>query len=573
MRLSRRNAIIAAGFAATAAGTTWYARREPSTPRLRLPPASSRKLNVLLVVSDQERAWDLFPPGFIERHAPARQWLRENGVEFTRFQSNSTLCSPARGIIYSGVHSQNNGVFDNAPLMYVDALHRDVPTLGTMFQDAGYRTGYSGKWHLSKMPDERDTTPAMAREINATIRSYGFDETDNREETDGPHFGWQKDARTVARALRFIERRQADGHPWFLAVNLLNPHDIMYYTAGEEMTASRASQFPDASVRPPFEDLLYAEDLGYDLTENYGPATLAGRPAAVAEYGLTFSEAMGHMPYDDPVAGREMQNYYWNCTRDSDRHLQRLINGLRASGATRDTIIVFTSDHGELLGVHGLRGKGTAPYREASSVPAVIVHPAGERGVTHRSALSHVDLAPTLLAMAGVPRNVLAEQLPMVVGRDFSALAFDPSAQGPRHADGVLLHWTPIAFQSHEAVRAFDAVREKGLAARMLGMKEIMDAAIVKRGQMRGLHSGRWKFARYCSPLEISQPQTVEELLTSHDLELYDLATDPGEVDNLARDPGRWMTELGDLNRRLNTLIAAEVGKDDGSFLPLFAKV
>jgi arylsulfatase len=573
MKLSRRNAIIAAALATSTAAGTWYAMREPSTPRLRTAKASGRRFNVLFVLSDQERAWSLYPEGFIEKHTPARQWLRENGVEFTAFQSNSTLCSPARGVIYSGVHSQNNGVFDNAPLMYVDALRRDVPTLGTLFQDAGYITGCSGKWHLSKMPDERDTTPEAARAINATIRSYGFDETDNREETDGPLFGWQKDARTVDRALKFVRRRENDEEPWFLAVNLLNPHDIMYYTAGEEMTASRVSQFPDASARPPIDDPIYAEDLGYPLADNYGPATLAGRPAGVVEYGLTFSAAMGTMPYDDLAAGREMQNYYWNCTRDSDRHVQALLDGLKASGAMENTIIVFTSDHGELLGVHGLRGKGTAPYREASNVPAIIVHPDGRRGQAHGSVLSQVDLAPTLLAMAGVPRETLTEQMPMLTGRDFSSLVFDPSASGPRAGDDVLLHWTPIAFQSHEAVQEFGKVRQKSLIPRLLGMKEIMEEAAKKRGQMRGLHDGKWKFARYSTPLEISQPGTLDALLASHDLELYDLEADPGEINNLARDPQRWANQLTDCNTRLNALIRAEVGKDDGDFLPLFVKV
>jgi arylsulfatase A-like enzyme len=286
---------------------------------------------MLFILSDQERGWHLYPNGFFDQHTPARVWLRERGVLFDRFMTPSPICSTARGIVYSGLHSMNNGVFDNVPLPYASPMRRDIPTMGSVFSDMGYTTGYAGKWHLSRM-DHEAVDDETAAQNNAEITSYGFSETLLRNEVDGATTGWKYDGRTVDHAVSFLKNHQHDTKPWMLAVNLLNPHDIMFYTASDEMTRSRVSQFPDVSARPPFEDALYAEDLGYELTENYGPATAVGRPRAVDEFRLTFEEVMGWMPYDDVDKSREMQNYYWNCLRDSDRHLLRLLQSLEALG-------------------------------------------------------------------------------------------------------------------------------------------------------------------------------------------------------------------------------------------------
>ena len=542
-------------------------RTDPNHPRARITTTNRRRLNVLLIVSDQERGWHLYPDGFIDTHTPARAWLRDHGVSFTRHHTPSPICSTARGIIYTGVHSMNNGVWENVPILYATPLRRDVPTLGTLFQDAGYITGYAGKWHLSRMSE--NPGPAEARANNDTIRSYGFMETDIAEETDGALSGWQHDARTVERAAGFLERHGGGGQPWFLAVNLLNPHDIMYYTSGDDMTRTRVSPFPDRSVRPPTDDPLYAQDLGYDLTENYGPSTFGERPAAVTEYHLTISEAMGHLDYSDLDAGREMQNYYWNCTRDSDRHLGVLLDHLRTSGTLDDTVIVFTSDHGELLGTHGMRGKGTFAARESATTPAVVVHPDGRSGAECDTLSSHIDLAPTLLALAGIDLDEVREQLPMLIGSDLSRLVLDADAPIERD-DGLLLHWTAILYQDHRNVRRFDEIRNMNPDDRLPAIVQLMDTGLRRRSQMRGVFDGRYKLQRYSAPHQTSQPRSVDDLLSSHDIELYDTDTDPGETRNLATDPNESRAEIQRLNTMLNRLISTEVGIDDGSFVPTF---
>jgi arylsulfatase A-like enzyme len=566
MRMTRRQWLAISAVAGVGAGAAHWTSSQPAPRRHgRFPVPDHRPFNILLIVSDQERAWQFYPPNFIDQHTPARAWLRNNGVSFTNAHTPTPICSTARGVIYSGQHSPNNMLWDNVPFPLASPLRPDIPTLGSLFGDAGYITGYAGKWHISKLANS-DQSPA------AEIQSYGFMETEVAGELDGPRKGYLHDQHTVDAALRFIGRHQGGEKPWFQAVNLVNPHDIMYYTAGDAMTQSRVSRFPDASARPP-RDPLYAEDLGYPLTENFGPATFGQRPKAVREYGLTFDASMGKMPYDDADAGRDMQNYYWNCTRDCDRHLQRLIDGLHVSGEVDRTVIVFVADHGELLGAHGLRGKGTAPLREAVNVPLVVVHPEGAQGVTSNALISHLDLTPTLLAFAGIKAKALKDQFPELNGRDFSGLVADPDDRGPRAKDGLLFHWTSFAFLDHRSVARFTAALDRNPVRRFAELTSILHDSSRQRGLMRGSMNSQYKFARYFSPRSSVQPHDWESLIEDSDFELYDLQSDPGETTNLAVDPQRYREPILTMNALTNRLAASEIGADDGAYLPMIAKL
>lgn len=570
MSLTRRQWIGAGALGlAGLGGAAWWLNRPGARPHGRFAAPDGKRFNILLIVSDQEFAWDLYPKGFIEKHAPARAWLRENGLTFTQAQTPTPICSTARGVIYTGAHSPTNMLWDNVPLPYASPLRTDVPTLGSMMLDAGYVTGYSGKWHLTRL-DEQDPAKASATS-RAEIQSYGFADTEASSELDGPLAGYLYDKRTVDQALRFIGRHRSSDKPWFQAVNLVNPHDVMYYTSGDEMTKSRIIDFPDKNARPP-DDPIYRQDLGYELTANYGPATFGKRPAAVKEFGLTLSGSMGTMPYDDADAGREMQNYYWNCTRDCDRHIMRLIEGLRLSGELERTIIVFTADHGEILGTHGLRGKGTSPIRESVRVPLTIVHPDGPKGASP-ALVTHIDLAPTLMAFAGVRPDDLKAQLPTVVGRDYSSLLETPGSAGPRDGDGILYHWTSFAYLNHLSLARFGAARKMNAVSRTIELMSMLRENTWKRGLMRGSSNGQYKFARYFNAHEHQRPTTWEDLLKSNDLELYDLEADSGETNNLAATPADHKDVLLAMNALTNKLATAEIGPDEGRHMPLFARL
>jgi len=444
-----------------------------------------------------------------------------------------------------------------------------VPTLGSVFQDGGYLTGYVGKWHLTHMLNE--TVAARPEQVQPLVRSFGFDEALLDGEADGAYAGRDLDEAIARRAVDFMHRHSESRKPWMLAVNLVNPHDVMYYTAGDAMTQSRVTQFPDQSARPPTTP-LYQQDLGYPVFGTWGPKTRCGKPHAVQEFSRTMDEALGHMPYDNEGVAREFQNYYLNCIRDCDRQLGVVLDGLRKSGQLDKTIIVFTSDHGEFLGAHGLRGKGSSIYREASEVPLLIVHPDAKAARTSQALFSAADLVPTLLGLAGLDTKVYLEQLPKLAGFDLSGLVNHPNLAGARDEAGILAYWTGLTFLSHENVRRFDNIQKRPPLIRQVAMLQMMRETIrEQRGAMRGLITPRYKFARYFKPTEHNSPQSWESLVAANDIELYDLQTDPREIHNLAENPAHRDTVMR-LNNQLNTRIAREIGIDDGRFLPIYMR-
>jgi arylsulfatase A-like enzyme len=569
-KVNRGRRIFLGGTAAVGMGLAGYsAARRPSSPVRANLKSDGKKLNVLLIVTDQERAWDFLPAGFIDTHCPGRKALRDESVYFSRAHAPSQFCSMARAIIYSGSHPRRNGLWDNVPLPYASDLRHDVPTLGTMFQDAGYTTAYFGKWHLSRLGVRNGPvhTPEKLREEFA---SYGFAETDNQEEFDGALRGFEDDAKHAIGAAKFFERNKGAQKPWFAAVNIVNPHDIMYYTTGDEMTRGRKIQFPDRSTRPP-DTPLYNKNLGYGLQPNYSVYShdTKATPHAVHEFKLMMDTVLGEIDYSNEKFGLEFQNYYYNCIRDSDQHIAHILNALAASGHADNTVVALVSDHGEMLGARGLRGKGTTAYREGTNVPLAVRMPGGQRGVVSNTNVSQVDIAPTLLSLAGIKLSDAQEAYGTLVGRDFSAAVFDAKHQGQRQKDGTLLHWTALAFQDHVSAVAVDKLRlaKKANPMRVFMLEEVQTAT-TRRGQMRAIVDEQYKFVRYFTPRTHHVPHTFEDLLKYNDLELFDMHADPMERNNLAANPEKNRELITLLNAKLNVLIAAEMGKDDGAYMP-----
>jgi arylsulfatase len=570
MTIDRRTLLAAAGVATLGGSTAFLLTRNRAPdmsrrPRANLHLAARRDLNVLFILTDQERANHLLP----QVPLPRRDQLIARSTVFRNAMAVTNLCSTSRGTIYTGLHPQVNGLWDNTPLPFAGDLRLDVPTLGTMMQDAGFATGYFGKWHLSSLPEGK---PIGADSFTALVRRYGFDETDQDGERDGPHYGYRFDPETAKSAAAFVRRHKGGDRPWFAAVNFVNPHDIMFLKTSEEQERSRAIKFPGTIEGAP-DDPLYARNWSLDLPQNFGDATLAGKPAAQREMRQVMALSLGEIPYSDVQAWRDYQNYYANCLIDVDRWIGFLLDALEETGQADDTIVVFSADHGEMGGVHGLREKGANLYREASNVPFWIIHPDVGGGVETDALASLVDIAPTLLGLVGIDRDVVRNSYPSLSGFDLSP-ALGASAARTFGAGGrtaALGQWTSLIHQSSEAVHAAAKVLNGGGPVEKLGylFDERRRSLGAKRGAMRGLYDGRYKFARYFSPRDHHRPSSFLELVARNDLELYDTAADPGEKVNLAADPvaaDRQLIEM--LNARLNDLIAAEVGVDDGSFLP-----
>ncbi|BCW89589.1 Delta 4,5-hexuronate-2-O-sulfatase [Alphaproteobacteria bacterium SO-S41] len=518
---------------------------------------SSSKPNILMIVTDQECGLSSFPAGFLSR-LPGHAKLLERGLHVRNYQVHTTPCSPSRSNIYTGQHTQLTGIYENTNTTASATLPVDMPTVGTMLRTAGYRTIYKGKWHLSSINGvrnwNREVRPTYPATHNA-LEAYGFsDYFFDGEEVGLTWGGFQTDHVVAADACRMIETLSESGDqaPWFMAVNLVNPHDIMFYDATGHQSETRAA--PDRvglMSREPTTP-LYAEDLGYDLPVSFYKDDLSTKPEMQRAIAQWETPLYGTLPRADEASWKRFINYYYNCIRDVDRHIETLLWALETFGQLENTIILFTADHGERGGAHGLRQKGGTIYKEEINVPMIIAHPDGPRGAETDGLMGAVDIAPTLLGLAGLSTAQQQSAFPALKGVDVSALVSAPSAKTARDARGHLYN--------------LGVIYNWAMGPESRPGKPVYD--LTKRRLHRGVFDGRYKFARYFAPAQHHIPETWEELTGKNDLELYDTSADPHEIDNLARAPEAMKHVLMRCNAMTSALIATEIGADMGQEYP-----
>ena len=240
-------------------------------------------------------------------------------------------------------------------------------------------------------------------------------------------------------------------------------------------------------------------------------------------------------PVVDPQDWRLGLNFYVNCIRDVDRSVSLVLDALVASGQADRTIVVFTSDHGELAGSHGLRQKGNLVYDENFHVPLIICHPDIDGGDRSSALGSAVDLAPTILHLAGVDPADLHEQFDGLGGHSLVPAL----SEGAHVRDGVLTAVESVLTLDADFWRAFGRSDAPGRI-----QTGDLRPDWRKRGFLRGYTDHRYTFGRYFSPLDPNRPRSVDELMAGNDVVLYDRQTDPDETVNLAADrvaprPGR----------------------------------
>jgi arylsulfatase A-like enzyme len=227
--------------------------------------------------------------------------------------------------------------------------------------------------------------------------------------------------------------------------------------------------------------------------------------------------------------------------------------------------VIFTADHGEMAGDHGgLRGKGPFAYEGNAHVPLIIVHPDYPRVVRG----SHEPLGPDadLPGLAGVSESQRREAVRDLPGRDFSGVLANAETAAPQAVrPGVLFNYVgPLTIDADYCLSAMTQLLQGKVAPPLTELQPKLN----KRGFLSFAFDGQYKFARYYSPANFNTPETPEQILRNNDLQLFDLMNDPLEVHNLALDPEKNKDVILRMNALLNQLIAEEVGKNDGSFLP-----
>ena len=530
-----------------------------------------RAPNILFILTDQERLFRLgeLPAGY---DLPAHAMLAKRGTTFVNHRIASCVCTPSRSVIYTGRHIQQTRMFDNTNFPWISSMGTDVPTLGHLLRAAGYTTAYKGKWHLTKEFETVNKLGSPTKIFTEEMEAYGFSDYYGVGDIIAhDRGGYLHDGIIASMGVSWLRGKGRDlaaqGKPWFLAVNLVNPHDVMFYDTDAPGAAVSSRRGLTQLERDPV-DPLYARQWDFKLPASHSQAIAApGRPAAHRDFLRSHDALVGEIP-DEAPRWRRRHNYYLNCLRDVDRSIGMVLAELEASGLADRTIIVLTADHGDMDGAHQLHAKGAVAYREQNNVPLVIVHPSLAGGRQCRAVTSHVDLAPTLLSLTGIGEQqtkAIARDLP---GKDLSALLAAPDrANETAVRDGALFCYNMLAYLDGDFLfKAVDYLQKGGNPADIKAAGIVPDLG--KRGAVRSVYDGRYVFARYFSPKQHNRPTTLEELLRMNDVELYDTRTDPHEMTNLAAPAVRNRELLLAMNDKLNRLIDAEVGEDRGQMMP-----
>jgi arylsulfatase A-like enzyme len=398
----------------------------------------TRMPNFLIIIVDEQR----FPPPYEDssikewrkKYLKAQNFLISKGVNFNNHYTASTACAPSRATLYTGQYpslhgvTQTDGGGDTASAPGVFWLDPNtVPTLGDYLRIAGYDTFWKGKWHVSHadilVPGTHDSFLSYDSETGIPIpekeqlylkanrlNEYGFDGWIGPEPHGGsPHNSGSSAAvgisgrdeiysAEVIELLQRLQEKQTENHgdykPWAIVASFVNPHDIALFGAYTRLLPLFNFEI-DSSV-PPIPPSPTARE------------NLDTKPKAQASYRETYPRLL--QPLADTPTYRRL---YYSLQLKVDQEIYKVLNVLRSSSFYNNTIVIYTSDHGELLGSHGgLFQKWYQAYEEAIHVPLIFYNPIlVPKSKSIDTLTSHVDLLPTILGFAGIDVNEALEVL------------------------------------------------------------------------------------------------------------------------------------------------------------------
>jgi arylsulfatase A-like enzyme len=444
-RISRRAALRGIG----GTGLALAGASKLPAPTSAAPATSGQDLdqpNILVIIVDEMRDWQWFPEqATLDAHFPAMARLQDGAVRFGRHYTASNMCSPSRGSLLTGLYSHQTGFVltqggnaadlrGGGPDATPDAatppsgtpaaeaappyppLDPRFPTWGSLLRSQGYETYWYGKWHVN--------------DASCDLEPYGFSGGTCPSPNGGPGEGLLQDPKIAGQAIDWLQTQGARG-PWCTTVSFVNPHDVQWYP--------RQSRRVDGENDPPsvFQELPPNYETAADLARQHKPHL-----QLVADMALP--QVFGEIPHRGPNFERgwlELQDLYFQLHKYVDREIGRVLDALEAQPEVAErTIIVFTSDHGEYAGSHGLRGKGAGIYEEGTRVPLWVTDPTGRFAhapeAPRTQLTSSVDITPMLLTLAsgGGAWREKPELAHLANRLDLTMLLRDASAPGRAYA-------------------------------------------------------------------------------------------------------------------------------------------
>ncbi|WP_165165049.1 sulfatase-like hydrolase/transferase [Corynebacterium qintianiae] len=520
--------------------------------------------NILILCMDQ---WDMrmeLPDGV---ELPALKQLMDRGVTLDKHYCTVPQCTPSRTAMWTGQHAKALGTWDNTDFAWIKPLDPGTPTMGDMMREQGYYTAFKGKWHLS------DTGFGEA----GALEDFGFSDYQLWGDNWGrPLEGQVKDGTVAMETVDWLRHRAPKDQPWLLISSMVNPHDIMYYLAQkDELGHENGIMRPKLHGLPTMGELEHWWDPA--LPESVSD-DLSQQPLGPNNYKEFAQLNYTHVPEGREDIWKQRRNYLVNCMRLVDAQFATILDELTAQGLWDNTVVIFTSDHGEMNGAHGMTQKGGIHYDEATVVNMTAVVPGGAQGVETTAVGSHIDLVPTALAFAGLDSAARAEKYPKLPGRDLSGVFTDPKVTTPPRGsaeepgDGALLMWDGL----HQLDPQWAVTGALGPLVDLPLVTELRKAQMREAGAkygapdfsrrsfFRAVVDGRYKLVRWFAPTEYGTPATVEELYATSDVSLHDLVADPNELENLGnKNHPRYDEALvARLLAKLNALIERELGED-----------
>jgi len=432
----------------------------PSRPADRPP-------NVVLILVDDLRWDDLGIEGHPFAETPNIDQLAREGVRFRNAFATTPLCSPSRAAILTGQYAHTNGIIDNTAR---DSTSHRLETFARPLARAGYQTGFFGKWHMGNDDNPR---PGFTHWVAMRGQGEAIDPFFNVDGTRRQERGYVTDLLTD-HAVEFVERARSGPFLVFLAHKALHPNVVQRDDGSTGAVAGQAEGF----IPAPRHRGRYATATVPRRPNAAGP--VEGKPALLRPLdGVTPLGPTTGTPDQDVRDRLEM-------LLGVDESVGRLVEKLKAIGEYDRTVFIVTSDHGYFYGEHQLNDERRLAYEETIRIPLIIRYPPVARaGATPPQMVQTIDLASTVLALAGAPDSVARHGTSLV-----------PVLRGTDSA------WRTSVLIEYYSDAVFPRIRNMGYQA---------------------VRTERYKYIHY---LELPGMD-----------ELYDLATDPFEMTNLIDTP------------------------------------